>query len=236
MRQTITLLLLFTALSTGCATKNYVRQTVQPIESEVDQLTEQVSRQGTELAQTRQDVANNTAAISAVDEKAAAADRRAGDALSKANEADQEAGRNGQEINAVRQMVENLDNYSVIGETALLFGFDRATLTQEHKQQLDQLIARRTTLKRYFIAVEGYADETGPSDYNLSLSKRRAEAVIQYLAGERDVDFNRIHTIGLGEQRPADTGSSREAHTRNRRVEVKFYSVEDASAGERTSR
>jgi outer membrane protein OmpA-like peptidoglycan-associated protein len=236
MRQTITLFLLFTALSAGCASKNYVRQTVQPIESEVDQLTEQVSRQGTDLAQTRQDVANNTAAISAVDEKAAAADRRAGDALSKANEADQEAGRNSQEINAVREIVANLDNYSVIYETALLFGFDRAILTQEHKQQLDQVIARRGTLKRYFIAVEGYADETGPSDYNLSLSKRRAEAVIQYLAGDRDVDFNRIHTIGLGELRPADAGSSREAHARNRRVEVKIYSAEDTSAGARTAR
>jgi outer membrane protein OmpA-like peptidoglycan-associated protein len=236
MRQMTILFLLFTALTTGCATKNYVRQTVQPIESEVGQLAEQISRQGAGLAQTRQDVDKNTAAISAVDERATAADRRAGDALNKANEADQEAGRNSLEINAVRQMVANLDDYSVVDETALLFGFDRAALTQEHKQQLDQLIARRTTLKRYFIAVEGYADETGPSDYNLSLSKRRAEAVIQYLAGERDVDFNRIHTIGLGEQKPVDTGSSREAHTRNRRVAVKIYSAEDTSTGARTSR
>ena len=62
-----------------------------------------------------------------------------------------------------------------------------------------------------------------------TLSKRRADAVVQYLAGEKDVDFNRIHTIGLGEQKLVDTGATpRFPRARNRRVEVKIYSADDA--------
>ena len=218
------------ALVTGCATKNWVRGTVSPVETKVDQVSEQANKQGAELSQTRQDVERNTTAIAATDEKATAADRRAGDALNRAGQADQKATQNTQQISALRQTVANLDNYKVVEQATVLFAFDRATLQQEDKQQLDQLVSRTSGLKRYFIAVEGYTDPTGDASYNLELSKRRAEAVVQYLAGERDVDFNRIHTIGLGEQKLADTASSRDARARNRRVEVKIYSADEALA------
>ena len=228
-RAFITLLGLATLVS-GCATRNWVRRTVSPVETKVDQVSEQANKQGAELSQTRQDVERNTTAIAATDEKATAADRRAGDALNRAGQADQKATQNTQQISALRQTVANLDNYKVVEQATVLFAFDRATLQQEDKQQLDQLVSRTSGLKRYFIAVEGYTDPTGDASYNLELSKRRAEAVVQYLAGERDVDFNRIHTIGLGEQKLADTASSRDARARNRRVEVKIYSADEALA------
>ena len=217
-------------LVTGCATKNWVRGTVSPVEAKVDQVSEQANKQGAELSQTRQDVDKNTTAIAATDEKATAADRRAGDALNRAGQADQKATQNTQQISALRQTITNLENYKVVQQATVLFAFDRATLQQEHKQQLDQLVSRTSGLKRYFIAIEGYTDPTGDANYNLELSKRRAEAVVQYLAGERDVDFNRIHTIGLGEQKLADTATSRDARARNRRVEVKIYSADEALA------
>jgi outer membrane protein OmpA-like peptidoglycan-associated protein len=75
--------------------------------------------------------------------------------------------------------------------------------------------------------VEGYTDPTGDAAYNLDLSKRRADAVVQYLAGDLDVDFNRIHTIGLGERKLVDEGAARDARAKNRRVEVKIYSADD---------
>ena len=109
----------------------------------------------------------------------------------------------------------------------VLFPFNSATLKKDDKQQLDQLISSAHGLKRYFIAVEGYTDTTGDANYNLELSKRRAEAVVQYLAGEKDVDFNRIHTIGLGEQKLVDPAKTRDAQAKNRRVEVKIYSADE---------
>lgn len=221
-------------LVTGCATKGYVRNNVSPVQAKVDQVADQSNKQGEQLTQARQDIDKNATAISATDEKASAADRRAGDAINraqqadqKATQADQKATQNTQEVSALRNTVTNLDNYKVVQAATVLFPFDSANLKADDKQQLDQLISSANGLKRYFIAVEGYTDTTGDASYNLELSKRRAEAVVQYLAGEKDVDFNRIHTIGLGEQKLADPGKNKDARAKNRRVEVKIYSADE---------
>lgn len=227
MRQKNLILLLGAiVLASGCATKNYVRNSVSPVQGKVDQLSDQANKQGAEITQTQQDVAENTKAISATDEKASAADARAGDALTKANQVDQKADRNSRDLGQLQETVANLDDYKVIDQATVLFGLNRANLTSDDKQQLDQLVSKTPQLKRYFIAVEGYTDQTGTAEYNLDLSKRRADSVVQYLAGQRDVDFNHIHTIGLGEQKPADAGKGRDARAHNRRVEVKIYSAD----------
>ena len=207
---------------------------VSPVQTKVDQVADQSNKQGEQLNQARQDIDKNATAISATDEKATAADRRAGDAMNraqqadqKATQADQKATQNTQEVSALRNTVTNLDNYKVVQAATVLFPFDSAKLKADDKQQLDQLIGSANGLKRYFIAVEGYTDTTGDANYNLELSKRRAEAVVQYLAGEKDVDFNRIHTIGLGEQKLADPAKTKDARAKNRRVEVKIYSADE---------
>ena len=237
MKHRLIVLTAMATLVTGCATKGYVRNNVSPVQAKVDQVAEQSNKQGEQLTQARQDIDKNATNISATDEKATGADRRAGDAMNraqqadqKAQQADQKATQNTQEVSALRNTVTNLDNYKVVQTATVLFPFDSAKLRADDKQQLDQLIGSTNGLKRYFIAVEGYTDETGDPTYNLELSKRRAEAVVQYLAGEKDVDFNRIHTIGLGEQKLADPGKNRDARAKNRRVEVKIYSADEGGA------
>jgi hypothetical protein len=69
-QNTLIFILGISVLITGCATKGYVRQTVDPVQTRVDQVADQTNRQGTELAQTWQDVARNTSAIQATDERA----------------------------------------------------------------------------------------------------------------------------------------------------------------------
>ena len=87
MRHTLLVSLLgAAALVAGCATKNYVRQTVQPVDAKVDQTNATVAKEQTEIDQTNKDVAANAQKINAVDETATGADRRAGDAMNKANQ------------------------------------------------------------------------------------------------------------------------------------------------------
>jgi len=228
------------ALVSGCATKNYVRQTVQPVDAKVDQTNATVAKEQTEIDQTNKDVAANAQKINAVDETATGADRRAGDAMNKANQVGQEADQNRTDIGNVRQAlantVANLENYKVTDMTTVNFGLNQAKLSDGDKTKLDQLASSSSSHKRYFIAVEGYTDSTGTADYNLQLSRRRADAVVQYLAGEKNVDFNRIHMIGFGELKPVDTDKSRDARAKNRRVEVKLYSDDEALAAQGGSR
>ena len=227
MRQSAVITMLAATFVAGCATKNYVRQSVQPVQSKVDQVADQSNKQGAALTQTQQDVAKNTRDISATNETAAGADRRAGDALTSAGQANQKGDRNSQEINQLRGVIANIDDYKVANEATVLFAFNAAKLSMEDKQKLDDLATQATSHKRFFVAVEGYTDQTGSADYNLELSKRRADAVVQYLAGERKVPFYQIRTIGLGEQQLTDSGNTRDARAKNRRVEVKIYSADD---------
>jgi OmpA-OmpF porin, OOP family len=219
-------------LGTGCATKNFVRNNVSPVQQKLDKVAEQTDQQSQQITQAKQDIEKNSNAIDATDEKATGADRRAGDAMNRAQQADQKAVQNTQQISSLRNTVANLDNYKVVQSATVLFPFDSAKLMSSDKQQLDDLVGQTNGLKRYFISIEGYTDATGDVAYNLDLSKRRADAVVQYLAAQKDVDFNRIHTIGLGEAKPVEQGTTRDARAKNRRVVVKIYSADESlSAG-----
>jgi OOP family OmpA-OmpF porin len=220
------------SLVAGCATKNYVKQNVQPVDAKVDQTNATVAKQGGQIDQHTKDIAANQQKINAVDETATSADRRAGDAMNRANAVGTEADQNKTDIAGVRKSlsdtVANLDNYKVTGEATVLFKLNQAKLDNDEKAKLDMIASGVGSLKHYFIAVEGYTDSTGAADYNMQLSRRRADAVVQYLAAEKNVDFNHIHTIGFGEAKPVDEGKTRDARAKNRRVEVQIYSEDEA--------
>jgi outer membrane protein OmpA-like peptidoglycan-associated protein len=239
MRQSFVIALFSAAaLFSGCATKKYVQQHVQqqvdPVQGKLNQVSDEANKTAADLQQTNQNVAKNTQAISATDEKATAADRRAGDAGNRADRAQQKADSDDQEIAQLRGVIANIDDYKVSNQATVLFKFNSATLSKEDQQQLDQLASNTGSLKRYFVAIEGYTDQTGPASYNLELSKRRADSVVQYLVGTRNVPFYQVRVIGLGDQHPVDTGKTRDARAKNRRVEVKIFTAPDtAVAGAR---
>ncbi len=225
------LLVLFAAAAvmTGCATKNYVKEEVQPVSTKVDQVADQANKNDAAITQTKADVAKNTTAISAVDEKATTADRRAQDAGTAANQAGQRAAQNTQDIAQLRGVIANLDDYKAIGQGATVtFDSNRAVLSKDDMAQLDQLASSTTSLKRYFVTVAGFTDDRGSANYNLDLSKRRADAVVQYLATQGKIPFFQVRTIGMGKEDPVDPGKTKDARAKNRRVEVKVYSA-DAS-------
>lgn len=83
----------------------------------------------------------------------------------------------------------------------LQFGFDSADLTPESKQSLDNLSAALTSpdLKPFVFMIEGHTDAKGPESYNLRLSERRAQSVMEYLVSAHGVDTSRLRVIGKGE-------------------------------------
>jgi outer membrane protein OmpA-like peptidoglycan-associated protein len=226
---------------TGCATKKYVRNTTDPIKGQVDTVQAKVTQQGQELDQQKQQIENQSTGLSATNERAVAADQRAGDALNRADQAGQRADaanqkaqvadaksdRNTHDIGELRQVIANIEDYKPVKEAVVPFAFDRDVLTPEAKQKLDELVADKNTLKQhYFIAVEGFTDKNGNADYNAALSRRRADRVVQYLVAQHDIPIYRVHMVGLGAQKPAEEGRTREANAKNRRVEVTIYSAD----------
>jgi len=71
------------------------------------------------------------------------------------------------------------------------------------------------------VRVEGHTDSQGDDDYNLDLSQRRAEAVVDYLVG-RGVARERLEPVGFGETRPIDRNNTKAGRAANRRVEFQI--------------
>jgi outer membrane protein OmpA-like peptidoglycan-associated protein len=137
--------------------------------------------------------------------KATEAGRAAQQAQSTANEGVQLA-KNATEIanesqggvKELRQTIGNLNNYRMVSSEEVMFRFDQAQLTDETRQKLDQIAEAAKGQNGSIIEVQGFTDRTGPVDYNLALSRRRADAVVRYLV-QKEVPLRRIHMIGLGE-------------------------------------
>jgi outer membrane protein OmpA-like peptidoglycan-associated protein len=232
-------------LAGGCATKKYVRNTTAPIQAKVDQVGEQTANNSTQINDTRTQVKDvdqrAQSGISAAQERAATADQHAGDAMNKASQADQKAtqadqkaDQNAQGINQLRGVVANIDDYKLQTSATVPFNFNRYMLSNDAKHDLDKLADDVKADKRFFIAVEGYTDSVGSRQYNEELSRKRADAVVNYLVAQHDIPIYRIHMIGLGEEKPVDTAHNRTARAKNRRVEVKVFSADQVVASMNT--
>ncbi len=153
------------------------------------------------------------ARASEVDQKALAAGSSADKAQTSANNAVQR-------VDTLSQAVVNLDNYRPVADASVHFGFNKDNLTKEAKDAIDQLASSVASTKGYIITVEGGTDSVGNADYNYELSQRRANAVIQYLASEKNVPAYKIYLIGLGKDKPVDSNKTRDGRAKNRRVDI----------------
>jgi outer membrane protein OmpA-like peptidoglycan-associated protein len=235
MKQILGTSLILTAalLGGGCATKKYVQQTAAPIQTKVDQVSDQANKQGSTIEQHAKELERHETGINAAKERAMSAENRANEAMTAAQKAQQDATtaqsmshQNTQAITAVQQTLGNLDDYKLQAETVVPFGFNKDSLTPEAKEQLDQFVREHGNAKRYFITIEGFTDKTGTTAYNDALSRRRADHVMGYLITQHNIPVFRVQEVGLGKEKPADEGRNREARAKNRRVEIRLFSAD----------
>jgi len=71
------------------------------------------------------------------------------------------------------------------------------------------------------VRVEGHTDSVGTNEYNMGLSKRRADSIEKLLV-RRGVSESRIESVGFGESMPVAANSTEAGRLRNRRVEIKI--------------
>jgi len=71
------------------------------------------------------------------------------------------------------------------------------------------------------IRVEGHTDSKGSDEYNMNLSKRRADTVKTLLV-QRGITANRIDVVGYGKTMPVATNNTETGRQMNRRVEIKI--------------
>ncbi|WP_207262555.1 OmpA family protein [Desulfovibrio sp. Huiquan2017] len=104
------------------------------------------------------------------------------------------------------------------------FDFDKATIKPESSGVLDALgeTLNSPEFKGRSIVVGGHTDASGDAAYNLTLSKKRAEAVKTYLVDKWHINPDLIEAVGFGNSRPLTSGATPEDRQRNRRVEIRM--------------
>jgi outer membrane protein OmpA-like peptidoglycan-associated protein len=204
------------ALTVGCTTKKEVTRQTTPVMNKIDELDEQTAKT-THGIHELDDRAQK--GIAGVEAKATTADQKAMAAGQQADQAQQMANTVNTGVQNLTERVVNFDNYHPVSETSVMFGFDKAVLTKKDKAELDQLGTQIPNTKGYIVQIEGRTDSVGGKDYNYGLSKRRADAVTQYLASKYGVPAHKIYIIGLGKDAPVGENSSR---AENRRVDIRL--------------
>jgi OmpA-OmpF porin, OOP family len=217
-------------LAGGCATKKYVAQQTAPINQKVQEVEKAAQN-------TQKQLESDEPKISAAQEKADSADARAGDALGRADAAGKKSDQVRADLrNELSERIANLDDYKPAGDAVVLFKFNSAKLTDDAKQQLDQIGKGQVgSMKRYFVAIQGFTDKIGPDDYNLQLSRRRAEAVQKYLVETYNVPVYRIQIVGLGKDKPVNDQKTKDDREKNRRVEITVFSADGSRGAQATN-
>ncbi len=128
-----------------------------------------------------------------------------------------------QQVTAVNNRVDALDDYDVKENVAVTFRVNSALLSPEAKRQLDEFAAKVANAKAYTIEVSGHTDSTGSEAKNFRLSRERAEAVVQYLAVNHKIPLRRFVTpMGYGKTEAVADNTTASGRAQNRRVEVKM--------------
>lgn len=103
--------------------------------------------------------------------------------------------------------------------SGVTFATNQADLTPASMQNLDKVVKVFIEFPDTNILVQGHTDSTGSDAYNMELSKKRANSVVEYLKS-KGVAANRLSMEGLGETIPRFDNNTPEGRSKNRRVEI----------------
>lgn len=105
--------------------------------------------------------------------------------------------------------------------TIIFFEFDSSEVRSEDTDTVSRHAMLLVDNPGASVRLEGHADERGSREYNIGLGERRAQAVRRLLLIQ-GASASQIATVSFGEERPANPGSSEEAWSENRRVEIVY--------------
>jgi hypothetical protein len=130
---------------------------------------------------------------------------------------------------SVEDIVEVLISEGRVSMSGTHFESESAQLTDASSAVLAKLAQSLGQIPDATLAVVGHTDSTGPFVYNVDLSERRAQAVLDALVANHGVSGDRLVALGAGPIDPAATNTTEEGRAQNRRVSFVLISEVDPS-------
>ena len=107
-----------------------------------------------------------------------------------------------------------------MGPWTIYFGFDQANIPAGERGAVEEAAAAAAAMGDSPVVVSGHTDTSGPAQYNLDLSARRAQSAVNIL-NSQGIDSSRINVSATGEEELAVPTADGVREPRNRRVEVR---------------
>ena len=109
--------------------------------------------------------------------------------------------------------------YDFSGKIEVKFATNDDEIFEPYFPQIDKIYDILVEHDQIKIQINGHTDNVGTHANNLELSKKRANAVRNYLIS-KGIDSKRIKSKGYGESKPVASNKTKEGRQKNRRTEV----------------
>jgi outer membrane protein OmpA-like peptidoglycan-associated protein len=201
-------------LMSGCATKDWVKDLVGKREAEIDQ------RVGTRVGSVETRLGEESQRVTRVE-------GQIGETTQRLNGVEAQAGQASETAKAARVRADEVDTRltrlwssrnkrSLVETVHVQFAFDKAELSDAAQTALATIVKELKENPNLTVDLEGFTDQTGARDYNVTLSQRRVESVRRFLV-EHGAELPRINSVGLG-----PVTGAKEEQAKQRRVSVKL--------------
>jgi len=201
------LMLVTIFMFSGCATKEYVGQQIQPVSDRISQAEGRITKVEGQIPQLDSKITADQAKISSLESGLAKTDAKADRALASLGN-----------LKVERKLVLATDK-----KDGANFDNDSAKLSDKAKKEIDSFIGDLASDQNATIVVAGYTDSRGSDDYNFTLGKRRAEAVSHYLMVDKNINPLHVITVSYGKNAPVADNKTKDGRAKNRRVEISVY-------------
>lgn len=139
----------------------------------------------------------------------------------------QETGEDNMTQNANRKIevkLEKIEEGTSIEIKNILFEYNSFELLSQSYKELNKVVKFMNVNKKINVEISAHTDDLGSDYYNMKLSEKRAQSVVNYLL-KKEVSESRIIAKGYGESNPLVPNNSEENRAKNRRVELKILKM-----------
>lgn len=100
------------------------------------------------------------------------------------------------------------------------FDVDKAEIRPEYREEISKVGKFMQQYPSTTAVIEGHSDNVGDPEYNLNLSQRRAESVVNHLVETYNIDRSRLTAKGYGLANPVADNSTDAGRQANRRIDA----------------
>ncbi len=119
-----------------------------------------------------------------------------------------------------KSMAMTISNTGRVALYGIYFDTDKSEVKPESVPTLKEIAKLLQQEKKLKLYVVGHTDNVGDFDYNMKLSRARADAVVKSLVSEYGADANRLKPAGVGPLSPVTANKTDDGRAKNRRVEL----------------